>query len=141
MVKPLQLETKQLNKLKTIIMKIAIPTKNNQVDDHFGHCDNFSIATIENKTLSSIESVPSPKGCGCKSNIIDTLKSKGVTIMLAGNIGQGAVNKINQANIKVVRGCCGNINDVITDYLNGNISDSAINCNHAHHTEGHQCNH
>ena len=29
-------------------MKIAIPTRDNQVDDHFGHCDHYTIYTIEN---------------------------------------------------------------------------------------------
>ena len=27
-------------------MKIAIPTKDNQVDSHFGHCEFFSIAEL-----------------------------------------------------------------------------------------------
>jgi len=30
-------------------MKIAIPTRNNEVDDHFGHCDYYTIYDIDKK--------------------------------------------------------------------------------------------
>lgn len=51
-------------------MKIAIPTKENMVDDHFGHCEYYTVLTIgqDNQILSS-EMIPSPQGCGCKSDI------------------------------------------------------------------------
>lgn len=48
-------------------MKIAVPTRAYAVDDHFGHCEAYTIFTIdENKNIKSIESLPSPQGCGCK---------------------------------------------------------------------------
>ena len=28
-------------------MKIAVPTRDERVDDHFGHCDHYTIFTIE----------------------------------------------------------------------------------------------
>lgn len=50
------------------MMKIAIPTKENVVDNHFGHCEYYTILTVgqDNQILSS-ETIPSPQGCGCKS--------------------------------------------------------------------------
>ena len=50
-------------------MKIAIPTRDCRIDDHFGHCDHYTIYTIENKTIAAREELPSPQGCGCKSGI------------------------------------------------------------------------
>lgn len=49
-------------------MKIAVPTRNEMVDSHFGHCESFTIFTIdkENKNILSKESLSSPEGCGCK---------------------------------------------------------------------------
>ncbi len=41
-------------------MKIAIPTRDGRIDDHFGHCDHYTIYTIENKTVISREELPSP---------------------------------------------------------------------------------
>ena len=42
-------------------MKIAIPTRNNEVDDHFGHCEAYTVLTIgENKNVVNVETLPSP---------------------------------------------------------------------------------
>jgi len=120
-------------------MKIAIPTKNNVVDNHFGHCEYFTVFTVENNQIVKRENIPSLQGCGCKSSIVTDLKAHGVDIMLAGNMGQGAINKITSANIKLIRGCSGDVNNTINDYLAGNIKDTFIVCNE--HADGHQCSH
>jgi len=122
-------------------MKIAIPTKGNVVDDHFGHCEAYSIiSTSDSKTISDIEMMPSPQGCGCKSNIIPLLKEKGVKVMLAGNMGAGALNKIQSNGIEVVRGCSGDVKAIAEAYLKNELNDSGVGCDH-HHEEGHQCQH
>lgn len=70
-------------------MKVAIPTRNNVVDDHFGHCEYYTIFTIsEDKLIVCTEIQASPEGCGCKSNIASVLEEKGVELMLAGNMGR-----------------------------------------------------
>ena len=126
-----------------IMMKIAIPTRDNVVDNHFGHCEYYTILTIgqDNQILSS-ETIPSPQGCGCKSNIAGELENMEVSVMLAGNMGLGALNVLTAHNIKVIRGCSGNILDVATDYLNGKLIDSGVGCSsHAHQHECHGHNH
>lgn len=127
--------------------KIAIPTKEKQVDSHFGHCEHFTIYSVANNQVVKEELYKAPEGCGCKSNLAGVLKEKNVETMLAGNMGQGAINKLNAAGIKVIRGCSGNIMDAIGNYLQGNITDSGETCSsHGHHhganhRHGHQCNH
>jgi predicted Fe-Mo cluster-binding NifX family protein len=115
-------------------MKIALPSNQNQIDEHFGHCEYFTVFTIdEQKKILSEEKIASPAGCGCKSNIAQTLAEKGVKLMLAGNMGQGAVNVLNNQGIDVLRGCSGNVKDVTESWLKGNLSDSGISCSqHAH---------
>ena len=94
--------------------KIAIPTRDNVVDDHFGHCDHYSVFTVDDyKNITSSERLDSPQGCGCKSNIASVMQEMGITIMLAGNMGMGAFNKLTAHGISVVRGCHGNIEDVL----------------------------
>ena len=113
-------------------MKIALPTMNNEVDSHFGHCAYFTVFTAnEEKEIVAQELVESPKGCGCKSNIVQTLSQMGVNIMLAGNMGEGAVNVLNSQGIEVIRGCQGDVRTVTQNWLNGNLSDSGTAC-HAH---------
>lgn len=66
------------------MIKIAIPTRDNVVDDHFGHCDHYTVFTVDDqKNLISSERLDSPQGCGCKSNIASVMQEMGITIMLA----------------------------------------------------------
>ena len=82
--------------------KIAVPTRDTVVDDHFGHCEKYSIFTIgEDGKIEATETLPSPSGCGCKSNIAAVFQQSGVTVMLAGNMGGGALNVLNGHGITV----------------------------------------
>ena len=115
-------------------MKIALPACRNQVDEHFGHCEYFMVFTIndDNKIMAE-ETVSSPAGCGCKSNIAETLSQMGVKMMLAGNMGQGAVNVLDGYGIKVLRGCKGDVKRVAEQWLSGRLKDSGIACDlHEH---------
>jgi len=121
--------------------KIAIPvTQNNQIDEHFGHCDFFNVYTIsDTNEVSGVTTIQSEQGCGCKSNIAQTLSSQGVSLMLAGGMGEGAINVLSSWGISVIRGCSGNAADSMNDYLAGNLQDSGPSCHH--HADGHQCQH
>jgi predicted Fe-Mo cluster-binding NifX family protein len=122
-------------------MKIAIPSKADSVDNHFGHCEYYTIYTIsESNEIVTVETLESPQGCGCKSDIAAILAKQGVKIMLAGNMGNGAVNKIQSEGIKTIRGCSGNISTVINAYLQGELSDSGESCSQ-HGGEEHECSH
>jgi len=115
---------------------IAIPTRDNMVDNHFGHCDHYTIFQVDdNNNIVKSDTLASPQECGCKSGIADEMQQMGITHMLAGNMGMGAFNKLSGCGIEVIRGCSGNINDVLNAYLNGSITDSAESCDH------HDCNH
>ena len=110
-------------------MKIALPSNQNQVDEHFGHCEYFTVFTIDdqNKILSQ-ETITPPPGCGCKSNIAQTLVQMGVKYMLAGNMGQGAVNILGSNGIQVLRGCSGDVKDAVESWLKGAVKDSGLAC-------------
>ena len=116
-------------------MKIALPTRNNEIDGHFGHCEYYTIFTVDNDTkqILNAETLESPAGCGCKSNIAQTLSQMQVEIMLAGNMGQGAVNVLNNAGIKVIRGCSGDVKTVAQNWLNGLVVDSEDICHEHEH--------
>lgn len=116
-------------------MKIALPSYRNQVDEHFGHCEYFTVFTVDDqKNILTEEIIASPAGCGCKSNIAQTLAQMGVKYMLAGNMGQGAVNVLAMSGIQVLRGCSGNVKDVARNWLSGSLSDSGVSC--AQHEHG-----
>ena len=113
-------------------MKIALPSRQNLIDDHFGHCEYYTIFTIDdNKEIIANETIASPTGCGCKSNIAKTLSEMGVKILLAGNMGDGAVRVIENAGIEVLRGCSGDVKAVALKWLAGSLADSGDSC-HEH---------
>lgn len=116
-------------------MKIALPSVNDMVDGHFGHCESFTVFTLdENNRIVNEERLVPPPGCGCKSNIVPQLADLGVKVMLAGNMGQGAVNMLEAHGISVIRGCEGPLRKVVNSWLAGQIADSGLGCSeHGHH--------
>ncbi len=125
-------------------MKVAIPTHSGKIDDHFGHCEYFMVFTTnDKKEIIHEEIISSPDGCGCRSDVVEKLSQIGVKVMLAGNIGGGAVNKLSNYGIAVVRGCSGDVKSVLNEWLSGNIKDSGEMCKeHEHHHEhNHQHQH
>lgn len=125
----------------TTKMKIAVPVKaDGQIDNHFGHCDSYKVFAVSDENqISEIDEIKSAQGCGCKSNIASVLAACGVTVLLAGGIGNGAINVLNNAGIKVIRGCEGSAAEIVNQYISGRIIDSGEVCHH--HDSDHVCSH
>ncbi|MFN8240949.1 MAG: NifB/NifX family molybdenum-iron cluster-binding protein [Bacteroidales bacterium] len=133
-------------------MKIAVPVNSdNNVNSHFGSCDNFLVYELsESRELVGKTVIEAPRGCGCKSGIAPILAAEGVKVLLAGGIGGGAINVLNQNGIEVIRGCSGDADALLGSFAKGLIIDSGNTCNHDHHghhhdnhdhTHGHSCSH
>lgn len=118
--------------------KIAIPSRDGLVDEHFGHCGYFTILSVdESKSIAGEETFAPPAECGCRSNLVETLLGMGVTTLIAGNMGQGAADKLGRSGIRVIRGASGPIRDAAAAFLAGTLTDSSELCQ-AH---GHDCLH
>lgn len=116
-------------------MKIAVPVnQSGRIDGHFGHCEFYSVYDVSEKGEIVNECyIKSENGCGCKSNIASVLAARGVSIMLAGGIGGGAINVLNDAGIQVIRGCSGDSAELVKLYLEGKITDNGVTCTHHDH--------
>ena len=119
-----------LYKFKLIYMKIAVPTREGRVDDHFGHCAYYTIFDVIDGKIVGESRMASPEGCGCKSGIAPVLRQMGVSVMLAGNMGQGALNVLAAQRIQVVRGCSGDVHELVVAFLKGEVSDNGEACSH-----------
>jgi predicted Fe-Mo cluster-binding NifX family protein len=118
------------------MVKVALPSRDNQVDDHFGHCEYFTIFTINHdREIVGEEKLKPGVGCGCKSNVVLQLAALGVETMLTGNIGTGAIELLSTHGIRVVRGCSGDVRGAVEAWLDGATTDSGKSC--AHHGECH----
>jgi predicted DNA-binding protein (UPF0251 family)/predicted Fe-Mo cluster-binding NifX family protein len=120
------------------IMKIAVPARDGYVDDHFGHCKEFVVFGTDEQGLVEEASIPSTEGCGCKSGIASILAKSGVTHLVAGNMGEGAVRVLASQGIKVVRGAHGRVRDVADAFFKGSLVDSGQGCS-GHGEQGHEC--
>lgn len=111
-------------------MKIALPTRQDVIDNHFGHCEYYTIFTVDSdaKKIIGQETLSAPAGCGCKSNIASTLSDMGVKVMLAGNMGEGAVRVLGNSGIEVLRGCSGDVREVAQSWIDGSLADSGDSC-------------
>ena len=110
-------------------MKIALPSDGQQVDAHFGHCQYFTIFGVDDdRKIVSQETLTPPAGCGCKSDVIPQLVDTGVRVMLAGNMGDGAVKMLSDHGITVVRGCAGDVREVTDAWLAEKVVDSGVGC-------------
>lgn len=122
------------------MMKIAVPSRDGIVDEHFGHCKEFLIFRVEGESLVEEQSIPSLEGCGCKSGVAAVLARSGVTHLVAGNMGEGAVRVLGSQGIRVVRGASGSARVAAEAFAKGTLADSGLGCA-GHGEAGHECNH
>lgn len=117
------------------ITKIAVTTDDRRnVFEHFGHCENFTIYTVDKKGLVSKETIQGP-GSG-HSSTIAFLKEQGISCLICGGIGKNAIDELTACNIRVVPGMTGDIDVAAAAFLDGAAAVStAANCEHENEPE------
>ncbi len=115
-------------------MIIATTYANGEIFQHFGHCEQFKLFTIEDNAVVSSK-VVSAIGSG-HGALADFLKSLNVDVLICGGIGGGARNALAQANIRLFPGASGSADLCVTALLGGTlIYNPDTVC--SHHGEGH----
>jgi len=127
------------------IMKIAVPSREGLVDERFGHCKEFLVFKVEGSgpvaKLLPEPAIPSLEGCGCKSGVAAELARAGVTHLVAGNMGEGAVRILGSHGIVVVRGASGSASAAAEAFAKGALGDSGLGCAGHSGEPGHECQH
>lgn len=75
------------------------------MDAHFGHCDIYTIASVENgkvTTISTLPNVPHESG-GCMAPV-NHLAENGVKVLIAGGMGFRPLQGFHQVGINVYHG-------------------------------------
>jgi len=108
---------------------IAIPLENGRLCSHFGHCQQFAIIDVENNTIIGENYIiPPPHEPGLFPL---WLAEHGVTDIIAGGIGQHAVNLFMEQNIKVNTGAQSKTaKELVTDWLNNSLVTGNNACDH-----------
>ncbi|HEY5587192.1 MAG TPA: iron-sulfur cluster carrier protein MrpORP [Ruminiclostridium sp.] len=134
---------KNLDVLKeSNVMKIAIASEGTNVSSHFGKCENFTIVEIENSQVKSKAIINTE---GNQHGLLPTfLASRGVNIVVAGGMGEGARQNLVSNNIEIISGVSGDIDEAISAYMEGSLKSSDVGCSgheHSHGDGGCNCGH
>ncbi len=117
---------------------IAIPLERGVLCAHFGHCETFAIIEVEEgKIISLREETPPEHVPGLYPRWVAGF---GVTDVIAGGMGQKAIDLFNQQNINAFVGApVKPAGELAEDFLAGRLSLSANYCDHDHgdHHHGH----
>lgn len=116
---------------------IAIPMENGLLCSHFGHCQYFVIITVIKNEITEIKEVTPPvHEPGVYPRFVATY---GVTDVIAGGMGQKAINLFNEQNINAFVGApIKAAKELVFDFLADKLTLTANYCNH---DEKHVCAH
>lgn len=109
--------------------KIAIPISDGKLDAHFGHCQQFAMVDIDNKEIKEITFLdPPPHQPGL---LPPWLAERGATDIIAGGMGQRAIDLFNERGVNVFVGAPKKgVTEIVDAYLNNTLSFSVNYCDH-----------
>ncbi|MDD4190152.1 MAG: NifB/NifX family molybdenum-iron cluster-binding protein [Mangrovibacterium sp.] len=107
----------------------AIPLENGRLCQHFGHCQQFALIDVENGTVTNETLItPPPHEPGL---LPAWLAEKGVTEVIAGGMGQRAVNLFNAQSIQVYVGAQPKSpKELVSDWLQQSLVTGTNACDH-----------
>lgn len=83
-------------------MKIAVPLADGKLTAHFGHCQEFAIINVEENQITGKEIlIPPPHEPGV---LPKWLHEMGANMIIAGGMGQRAIDLFHQNEIEVITG-------------------------------------
>ena len=110
-------------------MKIAIPLVGDRLSEHFGHCEKFALVELDldaKKIVNQTLTTPPPHEPGVLPR---WLHEQGVFAIVAGGMGQRALNLFNEYGIGVMRGVPGETAEAMAQaYLAGQLTSGVAGC-------------
>lgn len=126
------------------MLKIAVPVADGRLCGHFGHSEKFAFVDVDEKTrtIGAIEILtPPPHEPG---SIPRWIAACGAKLAIAGGMGPGARQKMEDAAIQVITGAPVDTPEaLVRAYLDGtlvcgvNACDHGADGHHHHHDGGH----
>jgi ATP-binding protein involved in chromosome partitioning len=121
----------QTGKREESTMKIAIPVAEGKLGMHFGHCGEFALLDVDEKTKKVTGKqmlTPPPHEPGV---LPKWLREQGATVIIAGGMGQRAQSLFAESGIKVVVGAPAETPEQLASrYLEGTLVSGTNVCDH-----------
>jgi len=110
-------------------MKIAIPLAGGKLTAHFGHCQDFAIIEVENDQIKNKEILVPPVH---EPGVLPRwLHEMGANVIIAGGMGQRAVDLFTQNNISVVVGAPSlEPEELVKSYIDNTLATGGNICDH-----------
>ena len=118
-------------------MKIAVTYASGEVFQHFGKTEAFKVYEAEDGKVVSAE-VIGTDGNGHEA-LADFLAAKGVSVVICGGLGEGALIALANAGIEVMSGASGDTDAAVEAFLKGELVSGGVNCDHHDEEEEHHC--
>ena len=126
------------NNVNTMKQKIAIPTAGGSLFPHFGKAPQVTVFNIEGNSIKGKEVLTAPEHAhGAMPRFLQSL---GVTDVICGGLGAGAVKMLDEMGINIHGGAPSiSVDELIKLYLDGTIVYGDSTCHHdacdKHHHE------
>ena len=110
-------------------MRFAIPLAEGKLTTHFGHCASFALLdVINNEPSTRTDVIPPPHEPGI---LPPWLASQGVTHIIAGGMGQRAMQLFAQAGVTVITGApVDEPESLVKAYLANSLITGGNGCDH-----------
>jgi predicted Fe-Mo cluster-binding NifX family protein len=95
-----------------------------QVDPRFGRCAYFVIVDSETMKFEAIPNMAASAMGGAGIQAAQTVASKGVNVLITGNVGPNAFQTLSAVGIKVVTGAFGTVRETIERYKRGELRET-----------------
>ena len=124
-------------------MVIAVTHDNGNVGKHFGHAKEFKLYEIEDGKVTD-SAVVSNYGEGGHEAACLLMDDYNVAIVICDNIGQGAVDGLQEMSVSVIPSVEGTCDDAVEAFLSGQLmmqiqGGGCASCTAHSHEEGGAC--
>ena len=112
-------------------MKLAVTYEDGRVFQHFGKTAQFKIYDIDGGAVKG--SMVFPAGGQGHGALAGLLRMLGISVVLCGGIGPGAVEALQALDITPIAGVSGDADRAVEDFLAGKLTpDTEALCSHRH---------
>jgi len=112
-------------------MKIAIPLAEGKLTMHFGHCASFALVDVDPQTKKIVRTEELAAPPHQPGLLPPWLAERGVTLIIAGGMGQRAQELFAQQGIEVIVGAPAESPEkLITDHFAGTLAVGVNVCDH-----------
>jgi predicted Fe-Mo cluster-binding NifX family protein len=123
---------------RCIILKVAVPNNKGAVNQHFGQSTSFILATVENGSVKNIEELSTGEYAHQHKKLADLLREKGVSMIIAGGIGEGASGALVDKGMDIIKGTEGSYRQVLEDFAKGELKSKDLLCGNQTHEHKHE---